>query len=63
MSEQPEAPTVASIAEDLTPAMELGGWFGYDYDEVTDALIIEQYDDNGQILKTYTATITIKENP
>lgn len=56
------APTTATIKEDLTLAMEIDGTYGYDYDEVTDTLIIETYTDDGQIGKTYTATITIKEN-
>lgn len=62
MSEQPKKPTVQQIAEDLAVSMEVGGWFGYDYDEITDALIIETYTDDGEIDRTFTATITIKEN-
>ena len=62
MSATPEAPTVASIAEDLTLAMLADGEFGYEYDEGTDTITIETYTDDGEIDSTFTATITIKEN-
>ncbi|MCS3426714.1 hypothetical protein [Leucobacter aridicollis] len=61
MSDHPKAPTVASIAEDLTLAMHVDGTFGYGYDEATNTIIIETYTDEGQVSKTYTATITIEE--
>lgn len=62
MSNRTEAPTVASIAEDLTLAMDVHGEVGYAYNGDTDTITIETYTAGGEIDRTYTATITIKEN-
>lgn len=62
MSAESNTPTVASIAEDLTIAMEVHGEVGYAYNADTDTITIETYTDDGEIDRTFNATITIKEN-
>ena len=59
--DRPDTLTVEQIATDLTLSnMDGTSWFGYGYDEDNDALTVELYNDAGQIVKTYTATITIE---
>ena len=55
------APTIKSIAEDLSLAMEVEGEFGYRLADNGKTITAEAYDD-GQISTTYTITIDIKEN-
>lgn len=60
--DRPDGPSIEQIASDLTLSNEEGtSWFGYGYDEQSDALKIEMYGDEGEILKTYTAILTITE--
>lgn len=56
------APTIKSIAEDLSVAMEVEGEFGYRLADDGETITAEAYDDEGNISTTYTITIDIKEN-
>lgn len=56
------APTVETIAEDLSLAAEVGGEFGYKLAEDGKTITAEAYDDEGQISATYTITIDIKKD-
>ena len=56
------APTVETIAEDLSLAAEVGGELGYKLAEDGKTITAEAYDDEGKISSTYTLTIDIKEN-
>jgi hypothetical protein len=59
---RPETITVEQIATDLTLSNEEGSsWFGYGYDEEAGVLLCELYSENGQIIKTFAATITFEE--
>ncbi|WP_161937467.1 hypothetical protein [Leucobacter sp. G161] len=53
-------PTAETIATDLELAMHAGSPYGYEYDG-GNTVTVEVWDDF-TIVKTYTATITIKEN-
>ena len=54
-------PTIKSIAEDLSLAMEVDGSFGYGLAKDGKSIIIETYSDEGDIEETYTLTVDIKK--
>lgn len=56
------APTIETIAEDLSLAMEVSGEFGYRLADDGKTITAEAYADDGEISTTYTLTIDIKEN-
>ena len=59
---RPDAPSLATLAEDLSYSNQVcESWFMYGLDEAEDALIIELYGDDGEVLKTFTATLIITE--
>lgn len=62
--ERPETLTVEQIGEDLSLSnLEGTSWFGYAWlESKPDALVVEMYGDDGEILKTYEVTMTIKES-
>lgn len=56
------APTIKSIAEDLSLVNEVGGEFGYRLADDGKTITAEACDDEGNISTTYTITVDIKEN-
>lgn len=59
----PEAPTVESVLEDLSLSNEEGsGWFRYEPTDDESGILVQLFDDNGDIAKTFTIELTIKEN-
>lgn len=54
--------TINDIAEELTYANEVAECFGYRLSSDGQHIEVEQYDDQGDIVTTYTVTIAIKEN-
>ena len=52
---------LATIAEDLSLAMEVSGEFGYQLAADGKTITAEAYDEDGSIATTYTLTIDIKE--
>lgn len=54
-------PTPAQVAEDLSLANEIGGYYGYGYSQTHDAVIVEQYSDEGDVVATHLMRVTFEE--
>ncbi|ALG28044.1 hypothetical protein AOZ07_02875 [Glutamicibacter halophytocola] len=52
---------IEELVADLSLANEVGGDYGYSASSDGKSIVVEQYSDEGDIEKTYTMTIEIKE--
>lgn len=58
---RPEAPSVASLAEDLTLSNQEGSsWFSYDLDDQGD-LLVSLYTEVGEVEKTFRVRMEFEE--
>lgn len=56
--------TIEELSADLSVANDMGGWFEYrapDDDADEDVILVDQYGDEGDIIKTYKMTVRIEE--
>ena len=54
--------TIVDIAEDLSIGAELDGYFVYTLTDDEQAITVEQYGEDGDIVANYRVTITIEES-
>jgi len=53
---------IDELSADLSLANEMGGDYGYRVNDDRKSLTVEQYGDEGNVEKTYTVTVEIKES-
>lgn len=54
---------IEELDADLYLANEMGGDFGYQLNDDQKSFTVEQYGIEGEVEKTYTLSIQIRENP
>jgi hypothetical protein len=59
---RPSSFTTEHLAEDLSLSnAEASSWFGYEYNAGLDALEVDLYAVEGEVIRTFIVTIEIKE--